>query len=74
MEEMIFNSEDAALQKLADITGKRIAVLDKAEPTVAADPLGEIDAKIEELGTQSDQLKDIREQVKGALDKVNEAI
>jgi len=35
--EIVFNSSDEALQKLADMTGKKVMVPAKAEPTVAED-------------------------------------
>ena len=36
MEELIFNSVEEACQMLADVTGKKIVIPDKAEPTVAS--------------------------------------
>lgn len=35
-QEIIFQSSDEALQMLADVTGKKIMIPDKAEPTVAS--------------------------------------
>ena len=68
MEEMVFNSYDEACQKLADITGMRVSIPDKAEAKIAQDI--DFDAEIEKHEEAADQIKKIKEQYDSAMEKV----
>ena len=71
-EEVVFQTAEEAFQKLADLTGKKVMVPDKAEPTVAEDEneeeatnaqTGNITEIKEELKTKSEKYKEIADQL-----------
>ena len=84
MEEIIFNSTNEAFQMLANITGKKIIIPDKAEPKVALkadleqsnneaiiaedDITKKIDQKIDQLNNLKIQIQDSMSQLKKIAD------
>jgi hypothetical protein len=77
MEEMYFNTEDEALQALADATGKKIHVLDKAEPTVAGDEESKSAASEDvpkTLRDRADKYNEIADEIEEKINEIDEAM
>ena len=76
MDEVVFQTAEEAFQKLADLTGKKVMVPDKAEPTIAEDSEQEeetvvsedVDSLRENFETKGKKYLDIADQLK-TMDK-----
>ena len=71
--EIIFQSSDEALQMLAEVTGKKIMIPDKAEPTVASqadanqinNEIGDEEDNESEIAEDADPVKSIDKKIEG---------